>query len=144
MAPDKGHRRSKRPRFGYQATVEVWPETGPDKMPATVLLVEGWAWSRDQAYSAIHHEARSVLGRMQVPLEVINRTAFESQVQAWWALDPKHVRNPDGEPVPAQYLVLDEDRATLIKQQRLVPEEWEHSNQLYLIPAAKPAKEVAA
>jgi len=144
MAPDKGPRRSKRPRFGYQATVEVWTETGPDKHPAALLQIEGWAWHRDQAYSAITHEARCALARMQVPLDVIKHAYMEPQVHAWWALDPKHVRNPDGEPVPAQYLVLDEDRAALIKQQRLVPEDWEHSNGLYLIPAAKPTEEVAA
>lgn len=144
MAPDKGHRRSKRPRFGYLATVEVWTETGPDKKPAAVLQIEGWAWHRDQAYTDIRYEARRTLGRMQVPLEVIDRTVFEEQVQGWWAFDPKHVRNPDGEPVPAHYLALDEDQPTLIKQQRLVPESWEHSNQLYLIPAAKPAEAVPA
>lgn len=144
MAPDKGPRRSKRPRFGYQATVEVWTETGLDKHPSAVLQIDGWAWHRDQAYSAITHEARCALARIQVPLEVIKQAHMEPQVHDWWAFDPKHVRNPEGEPVQALYLALDEDQPTLIKQQRLVPEDWEHSNRLYLIPATKHTEAVPA
>lgn len=135
FTPDTGHKRSKRPRFGWEATVEVWAKTGPDCKPTATLHLAGWAWHRDQAYRDARFDARCALGNLQVPPEVIERTHLEVQVQAWYALDPKHVRNPEGLPVPAEYLYAggEPERAALIKQQRLVPDDWEHSNALYLI-----------
>ena len=52
FTPDTGHKRSKRPRFGWEATVEVWAKTGPDCKPTATLHLAGWAWHRDQALSA--------------------------------------------------------------------------------------------
>jgi hypothetical protein len=58
----------------------------------------------------------------------------------WFALTPRHYRNPEGLPVPAVRLVGDEaERTQLIKQRRLVPDSWDESNRYYLQPAKAPA-----
>lgn len=139
FTPDTGTRRSKRPRFGYEATVEVYTRTGPDSRPAAVLKAADWSWSRDGAYSDATHRAKCQLGELQVPLEIIQNAHFETQIDAWWALDPKHVRNPEGRPVEAHYLTLDQaERATLIRQQRLVPDDLTESTALYVKRAGAP------
>jgi hypothetical protein len=136
--PDTGHRRSKRPRFAYQATVDVYTRTGPDARPAATLLVNGWAWSRSQAHTDTTHSVRGQLATLQVPLEVIEAAHFEPVNTDWWALDPKHVRNPEGDPVEAVVFAELDERATLIRQQRLVPDDWDDSNAWYVAPKAQP------
>lgn len=143
FTPDTGTRRSKRPRFGYEATVEVYTRTGPNSRPAAVLKVSDWSWSRDGAHSDITFKAKGQLGELQVPLEVIQNAYFETQIDTWWALDPKHVRNPEGKPVEATYFAELDERATLIRQQRLVPDDIADSTRLYLKPAA-PVSQAAA
>ncbi|WP_287880467.1 hypothetical protein [Acidovorax sp.] len=142
FTPDIGSRRSKRPRFGFEGTVEVWTETGLNCTPAAILVVSGWAWHRDQAHTDALHDAKCQLARLKVPLDVIQAAYFETAVAAWWALDPKHVRNPENNPVPAHYLTLDAtEHAALLRQQRLVPESLRESSALYLTktPEAVPA-----
>jgi hypothetical protein len=142
FTPDIGSRRSKRPRFGFEGYVEVWTETGLNCKPAAILMVRGWAWHRDQAHSDARHDAQCQLARLQVPLEVIKAAYFETAVDSWWALDPKHVRNPENKPVSAHYLTLDaSEHAALLRQQRLVPESLRESSALYL---AKQDKAVPA
>lgn len=139
FTPDTGHRRSKRPRFGYEATVEVYTRTGPDSRPAAVLKASDWSWDRDGAHRDATYRAKCQLAELQVPLEVIQNAYFETAIDAWWALDPKHVRNPEGKPVEARYLTLDQaERATLIRQQRLVPDDLADSTALYLKTVDKP------
>lgn len=136
FTPDTGTRRSKRPRFGYEATVEVYTRTGLNSRPAAVLKATDWSWSRDGAYSDATHRAKCQLAELQVPLEIIQNAYFETQIDAWWALDPKHVRNPESKPVEATYFADEAERATLIRQQRLVPDDLADSTRLYLKPAA--------
>lgn len=142
FTPNIGSRRSKRPRFGFEGTVEVWTETGLNCKPAAILVATGWAWHRDQAHTDALHDAKCQLARLKVPLEVIQAAYFEANVAAWWALDPKHVRNPENNPVSASFLTLDvAEHAALLRQQRLVPESLRESSALYLadLPQAVPA-----
>ena len=58
-------------------------------------------------------------------------------MQEWFALDVRHVRNPDNAPVSASRGgANDEEDALLIKQRRLVPDDLAHSGRLYMgVPA---------
>lgn len=132
--PDTGHQRSKRPRFAYQATVDVYTRTGPDSRPAATLLVQGWAWSRSQAHTDTTHSVRGQLATLQVPLDVIENAHLEPVNTDWWALDPKHVRNPENDPVEAVVHAELTERASLIRQHRLVPDDFDDSNACYVTP----------
>ncbi len=131
FTPDRG-RAKRRPRFGYQATVEVWTVTGPDAYPAARLAITGWAWHKDQAHSAIKFEAQSTLARLGLTREDTGNWHLEPNVDAWWALDPKHVRNPDNNWVRATAYPLDaEETAQLRRTRCLVPQDRAESVALY-------------
>ncbi len=131
FTPDKGTRRSKRPRFGFQAKVEVYTPARTDGKPTAVLLITGWAWSYDQAHGDVRYDALQQLKDLQVPAEALRFTQFEISFDAWFALDAKHVRNPEGLPVTATRHADAKERDTLIRQQRLVPDDWHDSSKVY-------------
>lgn len=130
--PDPKRSARRRPRFAYQATVEVYRWTGPDSRPTARLAVSGWAWHRAQACQDIRHEAQAALHNLGLTREQIGELTTEPHVDAWWAIDPLHIRNPNNDMVPATTLVLNaEDQAQLRKTRCLVPGDWAESDALY-------------
>lgn len=132
FTPDRS-RAKRRPRFGYEAIAEVWPQTGTARYPAARLAIQGSHWDSSAAYRDVRYQAERALSELGLSPEQISAIGhIEVEINAWWALDAKHVRNPDNNPVPAtRHPADDAELAQLIKQRRYVPDDWDESRKVY-------------
>ena len=120
------------PYFRVQATVNVFlcqdnASINPDARVRVNFLIS----NREQVYIYGRDHAQTVLRRFGADQKELDAAYYEVEVDAYSACDSRYVRNPDNQPVEAFFDYDKKDEARLIRQRRLVPENYQDIRRIY-------------
>lgn len=144
--PARARRPKKLPMFKCKASVEVYRTSDNSVNPAPVatLSVQFYLAHMDDISGATYR-ARCALEDLGVPKHVIDDCYFEPRHDEYIALDAIGVRREyHTDPVEAFRFCEPKDRARLIRQKRLVPEDARERLSMYDPQAIERAAGVAS
>ena len=135
------------PPFKATGKVLVYQHKGFDTH-CTVLVVSVYATDSQAIASAMESAAQWQLERLGVPVANIKDMGFEySGTEELIALDPKGVKRVWGESIEGFFdygTHTPAKRATLIRQRRLLPIDWNDAQAIYGKPVAAKQEEAVA
>lgn len=142
--PARARRPKKLPMFKCKASVDVWRTSKCSTHPVATVRVEFYLAHMDDISGATYR-ARCALEDLGVPKDVIDDCYFEPRHDEYIALDAIGVRREYyTEPVEAFRFCEPKDRARLIRQKRLVPEDARERLSMYDPQAIERAVGVAS
>ncbi len=119
------------PYFTVQATVSIFLSDSTSNSPDAKVRVNFFICHKEEVHRSGRDWAQTVLRRFGTDQKMLDDAYYEVDVDAYFALDSRYVRNPDNEPVEAFYFYDKKDEARLIKQRRLVPESYQDIYRIY-------------